>query len=46
MLKIISPNGTACLYLKSAQDYLQNGGDVADYYKDKKNNDRLNNNRT
>ena len=33
MLKIISPNGTACLYLKSAQDYLQNGGDVANYYK-------------
>ena len=33
MLKILSPNGTVCLYSKSAQDYLQNGGDVANYYK-------------
>ena len=33
MLKITSPNGTVCPYLKSAQDYLANGGDVATYYK-------------
>lgn len=32
MLKITSPNGTVCLYTKSAQDYLQNGGDVAKYF--------------
>ncbi len=31
MLKIISPNGTVRLYSKSAQNYLQGGGDVAAY---------------
>ena len=32
MLKILSPNGTVCLYSKSAENYLTNGGDVANYF--------------